>query len=149
MIMKIMVRKLHVLRHIVMCALIMLNILINTSTVYAGNKDTTPKLVSTTSPLGYLNNMVNGSGEVSEQMKKAGNTAVGMSAEIYLMIRTVIFIMIMVFSIVGIIKIGIPGRKMRDEGKETIYKAGFALLCFGAMSGFIGMLWSIASSILI
>lgn len=132
-----------------MCALIMLNILIDTSTVYAGNKDTTPKPTSTANPIGYLNNMVNGTGKVNDQMKKAGNTAVGMSAEIYLMIRTVMFIMVLVFSIVGIIKIGIPGRRMRDEGKETIYKAGFVLFCFGAMSGFIGMLWSVVSSILI
>ena len=73
----------------------------------------------------------------NKKLSKLTDTAVGMSAEVYLMMKTVGLILCLVCLIWAIIKLAGSSGRSQDEAKSGIGKGVLAIIALGSLTGFV------------
>lgn len=90
------------------------------------------------------------SGEVSSEMKKlasGGTSVTGMAGQIFVIIRTVVFILILIFSLIALVKLALEGGKGRGEGKQLLGRSLISIFAVASVASFIGVVWSVGSGL--
>lgn len=82
-----------------------------------------------------------------KKLSKATDTAVGISAEVYMAMRTVGLILCLVCLIWSIIKLAGSSGRSQDEAKSGIGKGVIAIIALGSLAGFVTFAFQIGSDL--
>lgn len=97
----------------------------------------------------YINELDQGKvvDDKNKKLSKVTDTAVGMSAEVYMMMRTVGLILCLVCLIWSIIKLAGSSGRSQDEAKSGIGKGVIAIVALGSLAGFVTFAFQIGSDL--
>lgn len=95
----------------------------------------------------YIKNLDEDKVAGDKKLSKVTDTAVGMSAEVYLMMKSVGLIICLSFLIWSIIKLAGSSGRSQDEAKSGIGKGAISIIALGSLAGFVTFAFQIGSDL--